>query len=70
MAFFRKTPEIFRPRHRLERREGCPREGSGRILHAQCPRMASLPPDAITDGTIKDAATVAEAIRTAVSRPA
>jgi len=30
--------------------------------------MASLPPDAITDGTIKDAPTVAEAIRTAVSR--
>src|SRR3989449_10188456 len=68
MAFFRKTPETF----------GLDIGSSGvRAVHVKeaggsytlsALGMASLPPDAITDGTIKDAPTVAEAIRTAVSR--
>src|SRR6267143_1811220 len=68
MAFFRKSPEIF----------GLDIGSSGvRALHVResggshtltSLGVAPLPPDAITDGTIKDPTTVVEAIRSAVSR--
>ena len=68
MAFFRKTPETFgldigsSGVRAVRLKEG----GGSYTLNAL--GMAALPPDAIVDGIIKDAPTVAEAIRTAVSR--
>jgi len=68
MAFFRKTPEIFGLDIGSSGvRAVCIKESGGSFTLTAL-GMAPLPPDAITDGTIKDAPTVAEAIRTAVSR--
>src|SRR5438445_11684245 len=68
MAFFRKSPEIF----------GLDIGSSGvKAVHVKesvgshtltSLGVAPRPPEAITDGTIKDPAIVVEAIRTAVSR--
>ena len=68
MAFFRKTPETFGLDIGSSGvRAVCIKESGGSFTLTAL-GMAPLPPDAITDGTIKDAPTVAEAIRTAVSR--
>jgi len=68
MAFFRKTPETFGLDIGSSGVRAVRVKESGGSYTLDALGMASLPPDAITDGTIKDAPTVAEAIRTAVSR--
>jgi type IV pilus assembly protein PilM len=68
MALFRKTSDIFAldigssSVKALQLREA---GGSHRLTALG---IASLPPDAITDGSIKDAPTVIEAIRSAVAK--
>ncbi|PYN13922.1 MAG: pilus assembly protein PilM [Candidatus Rokuibacteriota bacterium] len=68
MAFFRKTPETFGLDIGSSGVRAVRVKDSGGSYTLSALGMASLPPDAIMDGTIKDAPTVAEAIRTAVSR--
>jgi type IV pilus assembly protein PilM len=68
MAFFRKTPETFGLDIGSSGVRAVRLKESGGSYTLDALGMAPLPPDAITDGTIKDAPTVAEAIRTAVSR--
>jgi type IV pilus assembly protein PilM len=68
MAFFRKTPETFGLDIGSSGVRAVRIKDSGGSYTLNALGMAPLPPDAIVDGTIKDASTVAEAIRTAVSR--
>jgi type IV pilus assembly protein PilM len=68
MAFFRKAPETFGLDIGSSGVRAVRVKESGGSFTLNALGMAPLPPDAITDGTIKDAPTVAEAIRTAVSR--
>src|SRR5256712_3750573 len=68
MAFFRKSPEIFGLDIGSSGVKAVHVKESGGSHTLASLGVAPLPPDAITDGTIKDPTTVVEAIRSAVSR--
>ena len=68
MAFFRKSPEIFGLDIGSSGVKAVHVKESGGSHTLTSLGVAPLPPDAITDGTIKDPTTVVEAIRSAVSR--
>src|SRR6267142_2904781 len=68
MAFFRKSPEIFGLDIGSSGVKAVHVRESGGAHTLTALGIAPLPPDAITDGTIKDPTTVVEAIRSAVSR--
>src|SRR3989442_2464857 len=68
MAFFRKSPEIFGLDIGSSGVKAVHVKESGGSHTLTSLGVAPLPPDAITDGTIKDPRTVVEAIRSAVSR--
>src|SRR5438445_13779268 len=68
MAFFRKSPEIFGLDIGSSGVKAVHVKESGGSHTLTSLGVASLPPDAITDGTIKDPTAVVEAIRSAVSR--
>lgn len=68
MAFFRKSPEIFGLDIGSSGVKAVHVKESGGTHTLTSLGVAPLPPDAITDGTIKDPGTVVEAIKSAVSR--
>src|SRR2546426_11738156 len=68
MAFFRKSPEIFGLDIGSSGVKAVHVKESGGSHTLTSLGVAPLPPDANTDGTIKDPAIVVEAIRSAVSR--
>ena len=68
MAFFRKSSEIFGLDIGSSGVKAVHVRESGGSHTLTSLGVAPLPPDAITDGTIKDPTTVVEAIRSAVSR--
>src|SRR5216110_2264888 len=68
MAFFRKGADIFGLDIGSSSVKALQLREAGGSYRLTALGMASLPPDAITDGSIKDAPTVIEAIRSAVSK--
>ncbi len=68
MALFRKTSDIFGLDIGSSSVKALQLRDAGGTPRLTALGMASLPPDAITDGSIKDAPTVIEAIRSAVSK--
>src|SRR5216110_2280630 len=68
MAFFRKGADIFGLDIGSSSVKALQLRDAGGTPRLTALGMASLPPDAITDGSIKDAPTVIEAIRSAVSK--
>ena len=68
MALFRKTSDIFGLDIGSSSVKALQLRDAGGTPRLTALGMASLPPDAITDGSIKDAPTVIEAIRGAVSK--
>src|SRR5438067_9447275 len=68
MAFFRKAADIFALDIGSSSVKALQLREAGGSYRLTALGMASLPPDAITDGSIKDAPTVIEAIRSAVSK--
>src|SRR6059036_1247875 len=68
MAFFRKSPDIFGLDIGSSGVKAVHVRESGGSHTLTSLGVSPLPPDAITDGTIKDPSTVVEAIRGAVSR--
>jgi type IV pilus assembly protein PilM len=68
MAFFRKAPEIFGLDIGSSAVKALQLQEAGGAYRLTALGIASLPPDAIADGTIKDPGTVVEAIRSAVAK--
>lgn len=68
MAFFRRTSEIFGLDIGSSAVKALQLRESGGAYRLTALGSASLPPDAIADGTIKDPPTVVEAIKAAVSK--
>src|SRR5213592_2554694 len=68
MAFFRKAADIFALDIGSSSVKALQLREAGGSYRLTALGTASLPPDAIADGSIKDAATVIEAIRSAVSK--
>src|SRR5256885_12908050 len=68
MAFFRKAADIFALDIGSSSVKALQLREAGGSYRLSALGMASLPPEAIADGSIKDAPTVIEAIRSAVSK--
>ena len=68
MALFRKTPEIFGLDIGSSAVKVVQLRESGNTYRLAALGAASLPPDVIADGTIKDPPTVVDAIRSAVAK--